>query len=101
MNKNNKPFKFADFFPIRKGDLVMITEECNQESKDNWYNPNGDDFMTPPNHELYGKTLLVLTDIIEDRVDDIIRCDFVQVFVQDTSEFENVNVVDLKRIFVP
>lgn len=90
----NRPFKFADLFPVRKGDLAKLTDDANE----NWRLWFKEHTEPQDNHSLFEKTLLVLSDPIKGTLDN--NDTFVHVFVQEDSEYADVSVSDLQRILV-
>ena len=91
-------FKIADLFPIRKGDLVKISEEHNDVcrlSNGHWEN---NCFIKGDDHPLFNKILLVLSEPRTTRLIAIGKV--VDIFIQEDSEYSIVHVKAIERVLL-
>lgn len=84
-------FTFADFFPIREGDLCQITDDANSKYLENMkYLLHDQSDRQITNHPLYNKMLLVLK----------IEGDMIHFFIQEDSEYSFMRRVDLRKVLL-
>ena len=81
-------FKFADLFPIHKGDLCKISDDANQTHKVRY----------GENDTLFGKTLLALSEPYNDEYDNSKKV--IDVFIQEDAQHATMFLNALHKILV-